>query len=151
MQRKMFLKYVEVFPIEDRKTVIAVSSQDEAKEMAEQIAHRLGRMAIPVSAYDYHIHQYAILYTEDSRKLCNAEKEIRDEILAKVIEEGECTRSAIHRELHPDKRCPYRMHNENLHSLYKCNYYILVTTIVRMVYGYFGLSSNLHIFLNDVS
>jgi hypothetical protein len=41
LQRKMFLKYVEVFQIEDRKTVIAVSNQDEAREMAEQIARRL--------------------------------------------------------------------------------------------------------------
>jgi hypothetical protein len=68
-------------------------------------------MAIPVSSYYYRIHQYAILYTENNRKLCNAKKEIKDEILTKVLKEGECRKSAIHRELQPDKRCPYRMHN----------------------------------------
>ncbi len=137
---------------EARHGLVAVPNNEDAEELAEYISSLLDIKIVPLISFDPILNYNHILFTQSYNKLCNADNEIKAKIQEEVSKRGERSRGSSHDEYHKDVNCPYHQQKLKMGSLYKTDFYVLITTIERLAHVKFSehpFSKNITIWLKD--
>jgi hypothetical protein len=137
---------------EARHGLVTVPNNEDAEELAEYISSLLDIKIVPLISFDPILNYNHILFTQSYNKLCNADNEIKAKIQEEVSKKGERSRGSSHDEYHKDVNCPYHQQKLKMGSLYRTDFYVLITTIERLAHVKFSehpFSKNITIWLKD--